>query len=168
MLSDWEYSIFFTILSPQGLWKCIFENFFLNYLFCSINLLIFALDSVSPHGQEGSRHIGKRTFTNVILRVSNLANLNLHLRKRNWNVRVGCIVSYYNNSRRGLTRVAYLDEGAMREPETWDKREVVTPTSFIYNLKQKPKLGRTIGKILLWLKMINNGVLRHQVFWLFC
>ena len=24
----------------------------------------------------------------------------------------------------------------MREPETWDKREVVTPTSFILNLKQ--------------------------------
>ena len=80
---------------------------------------------------RGSRHVGKRTFTNVIFRVSNLANLNLHLRKRNRNVRVGCIVSYYNISRRGLTRVAYLDEGAMREPETWDKREVVTPTSFI-------------------------------------
>ena len=86
---------------------------------------------------RGSRHVGKRTFTNVIFRVSNLANLNLHLRKRNRNVRVGCIVSYYNISRRGLTRVAYLDEGAMREPETWDKREVVTPTSFIYYLKQK-------------------------------
>ena len=40
---------------------------------------------------------------------------------------VYCIL--YNISRRGLTRVAYLDEGAMREPETWDKREVVTPTS---------------------------------------
>jgi len=26
--------------------------------------------------------------------------------------------------------------GAMREPETWDKREVVTPTSLIFNLKQ--------------------------------
>ena len=76
-----------------------------------------------------------RTFTNVIFRVSNLANLNLHLRERNWNVRVRCIVSS-NISWRGLTRVAYLDEGAMREPETWDKREVVTPTSFILNLKQ--------------------------------
>lgn len=85
---------------------------------------------------SGSKHSGKRTFTNVIFRVSNLANLNLHLRERNWNVYVGCIVSYYNISRRGLTRVAYLDEGAMREPETWDKREVVTPTSFILNLKQ--------------------------------
>ena len=73
----------------------------------------------------------KRTFTNVIFRVSNLANLNLHLKRRNRNVHVGCIVSYYNISWRGLTRVAYLDEGAMREPETWDKREVVTPTSFI-------------------------------------
>ena len=80
-------------------------------------------------GMRVDTFTGKRTFTDVIFRVSNLANLNLHLRERNWNVYVGCIVSYYNISRRGLTRVAYLDEGAMREPETWDKREVVTPTS---------------------------------------
>ena len=89
-----------------------------------------------------------RTFTNVDFRVSNLANLNLHLGKRNRNVRVGCIVLCYNISWRGLTRVAYLDEGAMREPETWDKREVVTPTSFIYYLKQKPKLGWSIGDVI--------------------
>ena len=94
---------------------------------------------------SGSEHSGKRTFTNVIFRVSNLANLNLHLRKRNRNVRVRCIVHCYNISWRGLTRVAYLDEGAMREPETWDKREVVTPTSFILTKTIKPKLGRTIG-----------------------
>ena len=84
---------------------------------------------------RGSKLIGKRTFTDVIFRVSNLANLNLHLRERNWNVRVRCIVSS-NISWRGLTRVAYLDEGAKRKYETWDKREVVTPTSFILNLKQ--------------------------------
>ena len=81
-------------------------------------------------GKRVNNLLVKGRLRNVIFRVSNLANLNLHLRERNRNVRVGCIVTYCNISRRGLTRVAYLDEGAMREPETWDKREVVTPTSF--------------------------------------
>lgn len=53
----------------------------------------------------------KRTFTNVIFRVSNLANLNPSLKNRNRNVHVGCIVSCYNISWRGLTRVAYLRDG---------------------------------------------------------
>ena len=35
----------------------------------------------------------------------------------------------------------------MREPGTWDKREVVTPTSFIYYLKQKAETWGTIGDI---------------------
>ena len=46
---------------------------------------------------------------------------------------------------RGLTRVACRKREAMREPGTWDKREVVTPTSFILTKTIKPKLGRTIG-----------------------
>ena len=81
------------------------------------------------------------------LQLSQLRNLKLHLRIRNRNVRVGCIVSYYNISRRGLTRVAYLDEGAMRRPRRRDKREVVTPTSFNLNLKQKLNLGSSLGDI---------------------
>lgn len=61
----------------------------------------------------------------------------LSSKERNRNVRVGCIVLRYNISWRGLTRVACPKREAMREPRTWDKREVVTPTSFIYNLEQK-------------------------------
>ena len=49
--------------------------------------------------------------------------------KRNRNVRVGCIVPIYYISRRGLTRVAYPGQGNARA-RRWDKREVVTPTSF--------------------------------------
>ena len=45
----------------------------------------------------------------------------------------------YSISRRGLTRVAYLDEGAMRRPRRRDKREVVTPTSLCIILKLKAK-----------------------------
>ena len=114
-------------------------------LLSSKKLFIFAVDPVSLARARGSLTYWKRTFTNVIFRVSNLANLNLHLRERNRNVRVGCIVAYYNISRRGLTRVACPKREAMREPETWNKREVVTPTSFIYNLKQKQSHTWEVG-----------------------
>ena len=69
------------------------------------------------------------------LRGSKSRKFELSSKERNRDVHVGCIVFYYNNSRRGLTRVACPKREAMREPGTWDKREVVTPTSFIYNLK---------------------------------
>ena len=78
------------------------------------------------------------------LQLSQLRNLKLHLKRRSRNVRVGCIV-LYNISRRGLTRVAYLDEGAMRRPRRRDKREVVTPTSFHLNLKTKAKTWEENG-----------------------
>ena len=103
-------------------------------MFCSDIIHIFALDSVSPQGREGQDILVKGRLRTLSSR-SKSRKFELSSKERNRNVYVGCIVSYYNISRRGLTRVAYLDEGAMREPETWDKREVVTPTSF-FNLKQ--------------------------------
>ena len=76
----------------------------------------------------------KRTFTNVIFRVSNLANLNPSLKKRNKNVCVGFNIPSppYLYKYLGWTNVYkhdvgklelhILEMGAMREPETWDKR----------------------------------------------
>ena len=69
----------------------------------------------------------------------------LSSKERNRNVYVGCIVHSYNISRRGLTRVACPKREAMRETGTWDKREVVTPTSFILTETIKPKLGMSTG-----------------------
>ena len=54
-----------------------------------------------------------------------------------------------------LTRVAYLDGGAMREFETWDKREVVTPTSFILNLKQLAETWEFNRLILVWQSILK-------------
>ena len=102
---------------------------------CSNILSIFALDSVSLQGREGQDILVKRTFTNVIFEVPNLANLNSLRRNATETSTLGVLYPIYNNSRRGLTRVAYPKREAMREPGTWDKRKVVTPTSFIYNLK---------------------------------
>jgi hypothetical protein len=99
-------------------------------LLSSKKLLIFAIDSVSLQGREGQKHIGKRTFTERCLRGSKSRKFELSSKERNRNVYVGCIVSHYNISWRGLTRVACPKREAMREPGTWDKREVVTPTSF--------------------------------------
>ena len=39
----------------------------------------------------------------------------------------------------------FLDKGTMRRPRRRDKREVMTPTSFILTKTIKPKLGRTIA-----------------------
>ena len=101
----------------------------------SKKLFIFAHDSVSPQGREGQDILVKGRLRTLSSR-SKSRKFELSSKERNRNVRVGCIVAYYNISRRGLTRVAYPKREAMREPGTWDKREVVTPTSFIYNLKQ--------------------------------
>ena len=79
-------------------------------------LLLLQMTQLARKG-ERVLHIGNRTFTNVIFRVSNLANLNPSLKKRNRNVYVGCLIPsppYLYRvderiySRRGLTRVAYL------------------------------------------------------------
>lgn len=96
---------------------------------------IFAGDSVSPQGREGHDILVKGRLRTLSSR-SKSRKFELSSKERNRNVCVGCIVSCYNNSRRGLTRVACPKREAMREPGTWDKREVVTPTSFILNLKQ--------------------------------
>ena len=73
------------------------------------------------------------------LRGSKSRKFELSSKVRNRNVYVGCIVSHYNILWRGLTRVAYPKREAMREPGTWDKREVVTPTSFYLKLKTKSR-----------------------------
>ena len=54
-----------------------------------------------------------------------------------------------------LTRVDYLDEETMRELETWDKREVVTPTSFILNLKQLAETWEFNRLILVWQSILK-------------
>ena len=77
-----------------------------------------------------SDFIGKKDVYERYLRGSESRKFELSSKERNRNVRVGCIV-LCNISWRGLTRVACPKREAMREPGTWDKREVVTPTSFI-------------------------------------
>ncbi len=101
-------------------------------MFCSDIIHIFALDSVSPQGREGQDILVKGRLRTLSSR-SKSRKFELSSKERNRNVYVGCIVSYYNISRRGLTRVAYPKREAMREPWTWDRREVVTPTSFQFN-----------------------------------
>ena len=60
-----------------------------------------------------------------------------HLKIRNRNVHIGCIVpcSYFmsglNISRRGLSRVAYPGQGNARA-RMWDKREVEHPRLSVY------------------------------------
>ena len=136
----------------------IFFCFFLpKYLFCSDILSIFALDSVSPQGREGQDILVKGRLRTLSSR-SKSRKFELSSKERNRNVCVGCIVACYNISWRGLTRVACPKREAMREPRTWDKREVVTPTSFILTKTIKLKLGRSIGYILLWQRMKNSGV----------
>ena len=148
----------------QALWNLLFENFFLVYLWCSNNFSIFAHDSVSPQGREGQDILVKgrlRTLSSE----SQISQIWIFI----WgnatetsalgllypvHLIISCKVDERIYSRRGLTRVAYLDEGAMREPETWDKREVVTPTSFIKPKINKPKLGRLIG----WIKKCKKSM----------
>ena len=95
----------------------------------SKKLLIFAVDSISKKGRKGQQLIGKGRLRTLSSR-SKSRKFELFSKERNRNVCVGCIVAYCNISRRGLTRVACPKREAMREPGTWDKREVVTPTSF--------------------------------------
>ena len=108
----------------------LFWFFLPKNLFCSDILSVFALDSVSPQGREGQDILVKGRLRTLSSR-SKSRKFKLSSKERNRNVCVGCIVACYNISWRGLTRVACPKREAMREPRTWDKREVVTPTSFI-------------------------------------
>lgn len=79
----------------------------------------------------------KKDVTNVIFYVQ-ISQIKAQ-KKRNRSVHLGCIIlclhffvqmDCYNISRRGLTRVAYPEQGNARA-RTWDRRTVETPTSFV-------------------------------------
>ena len=109
-----------------------------NYLSLHLTRLAFMDERVKTYW--------KRTFTNVIFDVL-ISQLELSSKERNRNFHVGCIVfvqyiiAWANSSYLSLER-------SNTRTSTWDKREVVTPTSLCITKNYLAKTGEDNRQLL--------------------